>query len=120
MDIMYHKTPRTGSIKSIGSFPFILTLHILFLLFYVLLMPAFEGADEPDHLRYIEAAVIGSLQTPSVRKVVFVDAHLFEGLAAHGLSNVAGCATVVAEESVAFPFFCGQGFRIPMQILVEA
>lgn len=52
---MYHKTHRTGSIKSIGSFPFILTLHILFLLFYVLLMPAFEGADEPDHLRYIEA-----------------------------------------------------------------
>ena len=55
MDSMYHKMPRKGSIKPIGSFSFILTLHILFLLFYVLLMPAFEGADEPDHLRYIEA-----------------------------------------------------------------
>lgn len=47
--------PSQVANKPIGSFPFILTLHILFLLFYVLLMPAFEGADEPDHLRYIEA-----------------------------------------------------------------
>ncbi len=42
-------------IKPIGSFSFILVLYILFLLFYIILMPAFEGADEPDHLRYIEA-----------------------------------------------------------------
>ncbi len=55
MDSVYHKIARKGSIKPIGSFPFLLTLHILFLLFYVILMPAFEGADEPDHLRYIEA-----------------------------------------------------------------
>ena len=43
------------AVKPIGSFSFLLALHILFLLFYVLLMPAFEGADEPEHLRYIEA-----------------------------------------------------------------
>jgi hypothetical protein len=43
----------------IGSFSFLLALHILFLVSYVLFMPAFEGADEPDHLRYIEAIFNG-------------------------------------------------------------
>jgi hypothetical protein len=43
----------------IGSFSFLLTLHIVFLVSYVLFMPAFEGADEPDHLRYIEAVFEG-------------------------------------------------------------
>ncbi len=61
---IYHKTPRKGPIKSIGSFHFILTLQILFLLFYVILMPAFEGADEPEHLRYIEAIFKGEKVHP--------------------------------------------------------
>ena len=46
-------------IKPIGSFSFLLVLHVLFLLSYVVLMPAFEGADEPDHLQYIEAVFHG-------------------------------------------------------------
>ena len=50
--------------KPIGSFHFILTLQILFLLFYVILMPAFEGADEPEHLRYIEAVFKGEKVHP--------------------------------------------------------
>lgn len=50
-----HQMLRHLMVKPIGSFSFILALHILFLLSYVILMPAFEGADEPDHLRYIEA-----------------------------------------------------------------
>ena len=37
------------------SVPCLLALHVLLLATYVLFMPAFEGADEPEHLRYIEA-----------------------------------------------------------------
>ncbi len=48
----------------IGSFSFLLALHILFLVSYVLFMPAFEGADEPDHLRYIEAIFNGDKVHP--------------------------------------------------------
>ena len=46
-------------IKPIGSFSFLLALHVLFLVSYAMLMPAFEGADEPEHLRYIEAVYNG-------------------------------------------------------------
>jgi hypothetical protein len=45
--------------RPIASFRFILLLHVLFLLSYVMFMPAFEGADEPEHLRYIEAVYKG-------------------------------------------------------------
>jgi hypothetical protein len=55
--------PRTP-IKPIGSFSFLLALHIVFLAAYVLLVPAFEGADEPDHLRYIEAVFQGEKVHP--------------------------------------------------------
>jgi hypothetical protein len=51
-------TPRI-QIKPIGSFSFLLALHVLFLVSYAMLMPAFEGADEPEHLRYIEAVYNG-------------------------------------------------------------
>lgn len=54
-----HQMLRHLMVKPIGSFSFILALHILFLVSYVVLMPAFEGADEPDHLRYIEAVFDG-------------------------------------------------------------
>ena len=48
------------------SFPFILALHILFLVSYVILTPAFEGADEPEHLRYIEAVYTGERIHPVI------------------------------------------------------
>lgn len=44
---------------ALGSFPFILTLTTILLLAYVFVVPAFEGADEPDHVRYIEAVSKG-------------------------------------------------------------
>ncbi len=53
------KTLIQFTVKPPGSFSFILALHVILLLSYVILMPAFEGADEPDHLRYIEAVSQG-------------------------------------------------------------
>ena len=51
-------------IEYIGSFPFLLTLHAIFLLAYAIIMPSFEGADEPEHLRYIEAVYKGEKVHP--------------------------------------------------------
>jgi hypothetical protein len=48
--VFLQPTPAT-----LCSFPFILTLTSILLLAYVFVVPAFEGADEPDHVRYIEA-----------------------------------------------------------------
>jgi len=53
------RTCSGSSRPLIGSFSFLLALHILFLVSYLLFIPAFEGADEPDHLRYIEAVFEG-------------------------------------------------------------
>lgn len=56
------------SVKSMSrrtdSAAFLLVLHLLFLAAYVLFMPAFEGADEPEHLRYIEALYNGERVHP--------------------------------------------------------
>jgi hypothetical protein len=51
--------PYSNSMKAIGSFHFVLVLFVLLLLSYAFLMPAFEGADEPEHLRFIEAVFDG-------------------------------------------------------------
>lgn len=57
---MAHRFP----IQPIGSLPFLVALQILFLIFYLLLMPAFEGADEPEHVRYIQAVFEGEQVHP--------------------------------------------------------